>query len=389
MSEQTPLEAAEAFLELAKFKHDGAVVSGQAWDADHASHHLYYGTVRALVAQIRLDEQRLADRDRLTAENQDLRNQISTLRHIIDTLKPFIIPIWERVLREVQAAWKILEPIIEAIDAGPRHGGGNLCKVCDRGIIYYEDTDSGGVVIHAEWQHKIEPADGHKAVPPHAGWKPVEPELEIIHPWRVYYSMSIPGVRPWLVGSFATKQLAEQLVREHPGYGLKITFVADDDNIVRPGTGRFSAVVDQTAPSPDAAAFAAVRGREMAEQVQREFVEDEPQPNHVCAICDGKIEFIDSGDGQPGVWRHALNVERDAILVDHNAQPKVTHEQPQSKQGDHSTCVALVGRGAEGTTVCGFEILLWPDPRNQMVPVWRHVDVAIDAMHDAQFGGPA
>lgn len=61
------------------------------------------------------------------------------------------------------------------------------------------------------------------------------------------------------------------------------------------------------------------------------------------------------------------------------------------------TCAALVGRGAEGTAVCGYEIHLREErtalmadgtdghdrPGGQLVQVWRHVEHAIDYMHAA------
>lgn len=83
--------------------------------------------------------------------------------------------------------------------------------------------------------------------------------------------------------------------------------------------------------------------------------------------------------------------------------PYETGADPQPKIGDHGTCSAPVGRGAEGTGACGYEIVLREErtalmadctdgrgkPGGRLVLVWRHVDPAIDAMHRAQLGGPA
>lgn|GEM_PF-5690994 len=78
-------------------------------------------------------------------------------------------------------------------------------------------------------------------------------------------------------------------------------------------------------------------------------------------------------------------------------------EGPAPKHGDHGTCAALVGSGAQGTAACGYEIALRAErtalmadgtdghgrPGGRLVRVWRHADVAIDHMHAAQPGGPA
>lgn len=58
MSDMTPMEEAEAFLDLTSPAQPGVWI-GKAWGADHNPRYLTYGTVRALVAQIKLDEQRL------------------------------------------------------------------------------------------------------------------------------------------------------------------------------------------------------------------------------------------------------------------------------------------------------------------------------------------
>lgn len=76
---------------------------------------------------------------------------------------------------------------------------------------------------------------------------------------------------------------------------------------------------------------------------------------------------------------------------------------PEQKLGDHGTCSAPVGRGAEGTGTCGYGIVLREErtalmadgtdghgqPGGQLVLVWRHADPAIDHHHRAQLGGPA
>lgn len=78
-------------------------------------------------------------------------------------------------------------------------------------------------------------------------------------------------------------------------------------------------------------------------------------------------------------------------------------EGPAPKSGAHGTCCALVGRGAEGTATCGYEITLRAErtvpmadgtdghghPGGRETLVWRHTDPAIDHMHTAQLGGPA
>lgn len=76
---------------------------------------------------------------------------------------------------------------------------------------------------------------------------------------------------------------------------------------------------------------------------------------------------------------------------------------PPSRPDGHGTCSALVGRGAEGTATCGYEITLRAErtvlmtdgtdghgqPGGRETLVWRHTDPAIDYMHTAQLGGPA
>lgn len=80
-----------------------------------------------------------------------------------------------------------------------------------------------------------------------------------------------------------------------------------------------------------------------------------------------------------------------------------TDPEPDPELGEHGTCAAPVGRGAEGTGVCGHEIALREErttlmadgtdghgqPGGRLVRVWRHTDVALDYMHRAQIGGPA
>jgi len=120
------------------------------------------------------------------------------------------------------------------------------------------------------------------------------------------------------------------------------------------------------------------------------------QPRHgdisTCAICHGVIEFYEStatnGDVLDSWWSH-----HDHPADGHDAQP--------SNEPLHSTCSALVGRGAEGTAPCGFEIVLCTErttlmadgtdghgrPGGQLVKTWRHVDYMLDHMHTAQTGG--
>lgn len=59
MSDMTPLEAAEAFLETTKNQPPAAWI-GKAWGAVGEPRYLTYATVRALVDQIRYDERRRA-----------------------------------------------------------------------------------------------------------------------------------------------------------------------------------------------------------------------------------------------------------------------------------------------------------------------------------------
>jgi hypothetical protein len=80
-----------------------------------------------------------------------------------------------------------------------------------------------------------------------------------------------------------------------------------------------------------------------------------------------------------------------------------TDREPEPKPGDHGTCAALVGRGAEGTAVCGYELTLRRErtvlmadgtdgrgqPGGREILIWRHTDRMIDHMHTAQLGGPA
>lgn len=67
MSDLTPLEQAETFIREAD---DGTFVwVAKTWDADGNPVYLTYGTVKALVAQIRLDEQRIT---RLVARIKEL-----------------------------------------------------------------------------------------------------------------------------------------------------------------------------------------------------------------------------------------------------------------------------------------------------------------------------
>lgn len=68
--------------------------------------------------------------------------------------------------------------------------------------------------------------------------------------------------------------------------------------------------------------------------------------------------------------------------------------------GSRSTCAYLVGRGAQGTAVCGYAIevraertVLMADgtdghgqPGGREILVWRHTDARIDHMHAARPG---
>lgn len=80
-----------------------------------------------------------------------------------------------------------------------------------------------------------------------------------------------------------------------------------------------------------------------------------------------------------------------------------TDRDTEPKHGDHGTCAALVGRGAEGTAPCGYQLTLRRErtvlmadgtdghgqPGGRETLTWRHTDPMLDHMHTAQLGGPA
>lgn len=139
-----------------------------------------------------------------------------------------------------------------------------------------------------------------------------------------------------------------------------------------------------------------------------------PEPSHgesgVCAVCHGEIEYFEEARQVPGGgvetlnswWSHRVHPDdgHDAVPGVHETDPE-----PEPKLGDHGTCAYLVGRGAEGSAPCGYEIVLHEerapelpydsmyDPPHPHVPhfirVWRHTDSKIDGMHKAVLGGPA
>lgn len=123
------------------------------------------------------------------------------------------------------------------------------------------------------------------------------------------------------------------------------------------------------------------------------------------ALAAVRLIATESVTEDAGLLRRAILDQLPAGVV---ATPDVaagheTDPEPGPELGEHGTCAALVGRGAEGTGVCGHEIQLREErtalmadgtdghgqPGGRLVRVWRHTDAALDYMHRAQIGGPA
>lgn len=121
----------------------------------------------------------------------------------------------------------------------------------------------------------------------------------------------------------------------------------------------------------------------------------------ICWGCDG-AGILATPDGEDAF---ECTICEGSGLADSAGGPILGYETdadggPEPTDGDHGTCAYLVGRGAEGTAVCGYEVTLRAErtvlmadgtdghgqPGGREILVWRHDDVAIDYMHRAQIG---